>query len=449
MEKIQKLLSEGRYFDLIQEVETELKKSFNISSIEERQVFDELNQLKNKALDSIFEMANNDKEFKVDNLRSFTSSGDNEQSTHVKIKLKEGNKKLDESFIKAFDQISIINNKDTNNFQSFIYLINSTTIPNILKDEGINVNMFKNFPPGNFFQGIKDNDTPIYIIFDNSEGNENKIDKLLVALRKVIITIYEQESKNNLFKIILTDSNNTEQLKIYFYLIVFQLIYWISIYNTSELKPLFSFLFDTIQEQNLFEKTVIRLNQPEEKILSPSKTLDEQLESLSKKVLTNDNNYKQQLRSVLSVINEDDIPILLLGETGVGKSWLANIIHNESDRHNKNYEEQNCGNLSGDKLDQKLFGWKKGAFTGAIKDYDGKIKRAEGGTLFLDEIDRTTKETRDGLITFIGTKKFEVLGEGKSTQANVRLIFGSNKDLKKLFKRGNLKTIFIIESREE
>ena len=158
--------------------------------------------------------------------------------------------------------------------------------------------------------------------------------------------------------------------------------------------------------------------------------------SLAQACKTNDAGYIKILSSVATVIDQADVTLLLTGETGSGKSFLARTLHTLSDRAKAPFEEVNCGALNGDKLYSTLFGWEKGAFTGADREYKGKILRANGGTLFLDEIDRATKEVRNALLLFIETKKFERLRSEKTSTADIRLIFGTNKNLKQLISKG-------------
>ncbi len=165
------------------------------------------------------------------------------------------------------------------------------------------------------------------------------------------------------------------------------------------------------------------------------------LKELKKKCLTNDKRYISEL-SKLSKIIENDDSILITGETGVGKSFLAKIIHEMSKRQGK-FFSINCGSLTKDQLYQKLFGWEKGAFTGADKNYTGIVKEANNGTILFDEIDRTTQEVRDALVTFIQDKEFDILGGEKKQIAKARFLFGTNKNLTKLVKKKKFEKDFL------
>jgi DNA-binding NtrC family response regulator len=168
--------------------------------------------------------------------------------------------------------------------------------------------------------------------------------------------------------------------------------------------------------------------------------VDERLDSIAKQAWTDNDEYKKSLISLISIIDEEDIPILLVGESGVGKSMLAKIIHDESNREGK-FIGLGCGGLSKGKIYQELIGWKSGSFTGARYDYKGKIEQANAGTLFFDEIDRAEKDVRDTIITLIDSKEYYVLG-GEQRQADVSFIYGTNKDLIKLINRGEFEEDF-------
>ena len=151
---------------------------------------------------------------------------------------------------------------------------------------------------------------------------------------------------------------------------------------------------------------------------------------------TNDKSYKEDLAALAYAIDEENTPILFCGEIGVGKSFLAEKIHTISKRKSKKFVSVNCAGLNETNLYPNLFGAEKGSFTGSFKELKGMIREADGGTLFIDEIDKATKEIRYHLMTFIDTKKFYPLGSEKFKVADVRLLIGTNKDLKQLVAKG-------------
>ncbi len=126
--------------------------------------------------------------------------------------------------------------------------------------------------------------------------------------------------------------------------------------------------------------------------------------------------------------------ILIEGETGTGKSVLAKYIHMMSSRRDKPFIKINCAAIPENLLESELFGYMKGAFTGAYKDKPGKVELAEGGTLFLDEIGDMPVYLQSKLLHLIQEKEFERIGDIKTRKANVRIIAATNKTLKELVK---------------
>jgi NtrC-family two-component system response regulator AlgB len=121
--------------------------------------------------------------------------------------------------------------------------------------------------------------------------------------------------------------------------------------------------------------------------------------------------------------------ILLKGESGTGKTILAKAIHDWSARAAKPFLSVSCPSLSAELLESELFGHARGSFTGALKDFPGRVSLAQGGTLFLDEIGDLPLTIQPKLLRFIQEKKYERIGENITRNADVRLIAASNLDL--------------------
>lgn len=122
--------------------------------------------------------------------------------------------------------------------------------------------------------------------------------------------------------------------------------------------------------------------------------------------------------------------ILILGESGTGKSVVARAIHDNSHLKDKPFVTVSCPALSKELLQSDLFGHVKGAFTGAVRDTWGKIKQAEGGTLFLDEIGELPLEIQPQLLRLLQEREYERVGETVTRKADVRVIAATNRDLK-------------------
>ena len=114
--------------------------------------------------------------------------------------------------------------------------------------------------------------------------------------------------------------------------------------------------------------------------------------------------------------------VLILGESGTGKSVAARAVHQRSPRAEKPFVTVNCPSLSKELLESELFGHTKGAFTGAVRDHWGKVKAAEGGTLFLDEIGELPLELQPKLLRLLQDREYERVGENTTRSADVRII---------------------------
>lgn len=122
--------------------------------------------------------------------------------------------------------------------------------------------------------------------------------------------------------------------------------------------------------------------------------------------------------------------VLLLGETGTGKELFAQAIHETSNRKDKPFIAVNCSAIPKDLQESELFGYVKGAFTGAINDKKGLFEAADKGTIFLDEIGDMSPETQSKLLRVLETNTFTKVGDTKITNIDVRVISATNKDLK-------------------
>jgi len=125
----------------------------------------------------------------------------------------------------------------------------------------------------------------------------------------------------------------------------------------------------------------------------------------------------------------DRTTVLLTGESGTGKGWVARIIHNLSPRAKGPFVEVNCGGLSATFLDSELFGHERGAFTDAKERKQGLFELADGGTIFLDEIGELSLELQPKLLKVLETKTFRRLGGTREMTIDVRLIAATNRDL--------------------
>ncbi|NOX35022.1 MAG: PAS domain-containing protein [Deltaproteobacteria bacterium] len=135
---------------------------------------------------------------------------------------------------------------------------------------------------------------------------------------------------------------------------------------------------------------------------------------------------------ILPQVSESDSSVLIEGETGTGKELLARAIHNLSPRKDKPFIAINCGALPDTLLESELFGYKKGAFTSAIKDKPGRFALADSGTIFLDEIGDTSPAFQVSLLRVLQEHEFTPLGGLKKEKTNIRIIAATNKNLTEL-----------------
>jgi two-component system, NtrC family, response regulator len=134
-----------------------------------------------------------------------------------------------------------------------------------------------------------------------------------------------------------------------------------------------------------------------------------------------------------------DLSVLLQGETGSGKELFAQSIHNASSRKNHPFVAVNCSAFPKELLESEVFGYKKGAFTGAVSDKKGLFEEAHTGTLFLDEIGEMGFDLQARLLRFLEEKQFMRLGDSIPRKVDVRVIAASNRDLTKECEAGRFR----------
>lgn len=142
---------------------------------------------------------------------------------------------------------------------------------------------------------------------------------------------------------------------------------------------------------------------------------------------------------ILQQVAVTDTPVMLLGETGVGKEVLASALHRMSSRKDGPFITVNCGAIPESLVDSVLFGHEKGAFTGAIQQRKGRFERANGGTLLLDEIGELPPDAQVRLLRVLQEKKIERVGGDTEIPINARIITATHRDLKQLVTEGKFR----------
>ena len=150
-------------------------------------------------------------------------------------------------------------------------------------------------------------------------------------------------------------------------------------------------------------------------------------------------NPSKQVRKHIELIAPTDMSVVILGETGTGKEYVARAIHDKSARKNGPFVTVDCGALPKELAGSELFGHVKGAFTGAIKDKQGSFEYANGGTLFLDEIGNLSYENQVKLLRVLQEKQIKRLGSNKQVSVDVRVLTATNEDLSKEVRDGNFR----------
>lgn len=199
------------------------------------------------------------------------------------------------------------------------------------------------------------------------------------------------------------------------------------------------------------EITQIDLTKPEFPVISPKITVHwEKEDTLPESfydygLIGNSQNFIKACQQAWNYAREN-VDILLLGETGTGKELFAKMIHKVSGRKGE-FVPFHCAGTTENIFESELFGHKKGAFTGAISNRDGRCKTAQNGTLFFDEIGDVPLSLQVKLLRFLEDKKYSPVGSDKEEEADVRFVFATNKNLEELVKEGKMREDFYYRIR--
>jgi len=150
----------------------------------------------------------------------------------------------------------------------------------------------------------------------------------------------------------------------------------------------------------------------------------------------------RQLMAILDLatqVAEGNISVLIEGESGTGKELVARYIHQKSPRAANQFIKVNCAALPENLLESELFGHVKGAFTGALKDREGRFELADGGTIFLDEVAELSPVVQVKLLGVLQNAEFERVGENQTRRVDVRVIAATNKNIDEALKEGSFR----------
>ncbi|MBI5206328.1 MAG: sigma-54-dependent Fis family transcriptional regulator [Candidatus Firestonebacteria bacterium] len=220
-------------------------------------------------------------------------------------------------------------------------------------------------------------------------------------------------------------------------------------------------VYDYIQKPLPYDRLQIIINKALEK-----KDLRNEVELLKSRLekrfsfdrITGNSKAIREVFSMVKKIAKHNISVLILGESGTGKELLARVIHYESNRSNRSFVPIDCSTLPETLVESEIFGYEKGAFSGAYKMNIGKIELAQGGSIFFDEIGNLPLNIQIKLLRMLQEKEIERIGGRKQIKIDARIIAATNVDLNKnitnglfredLFYRLNEFTIYIPALRE-
>ncbi len=174
-------------------------------------------------------------------------------------------------------------------------------------------------------------------------------------------------------------------------------------------------------------------------------SLDDTIENLKEQNSSIENYFlsksikMQNAIEIMKQVSNSKATIMIYGETGTGKELAAQVIHNLSDRKDKPFIKVNCAAIPENLLESELFGYEKGAFTGANNSKPGRFELADGGTIFLDEIGDITPLMQVKLLRVIQEKEFERLGGIRTIKVDVRIVAATNRNLEELVKYGTFR----------
>jgi DNA-binding NtrC family response regulator len=174
-------------------------------------------------------------------------------------------------------------------------------------------------------------------------------------------------------------------------------------------------------------------------VVAENRALRAQIDGAAGRRIVGDSPRMKQLVKTIGAVAPGDYNVLILGPSGTGKELVARAVHDASGRRDGPFVPINCAAIPESLLESELFGYRKGAFTGADRDHQGYIARAHGGTLFIDDIDDMPVNVQVKLLRVIQEREIEPVGGGEAVPVDFRLVSATKEDLKALAAEGRFR----------
>ncbi|MEW6701658.1 MAG: sigma-54 dependent transcriptional regulator [Bacteroidota bacterium] len=197
--------------------------------------------------------------------------------------------------------------------------------------------------------------------------------------------------------------------------------------------------FDFLEKPIDRDKLLISVRNAVEQssLIKENKKLRKELPT-SEKIIGN-SSVINTIHEIISRVAKTDARVLITGENGTGKELIAQALHRQSTRADKELVEVNCAAIPHELIESELFGHEKGSFTGAVKQRIGKFEQADGGNIFLDEVGDMSLQAQAKVLRAIEEGKIERVGGNAKIEVDVRIISATNKDLQEEIKKGNFR----------
>ncbi len=202
-------------------------------------------------------------------------------------------------------------------------------------------------------------------------------------------------------------------------------------------KGAYDFITKPINKNQLLK--TVKLAIERKSLINENRILKEKIKSLEHSELIGNSRAFREMMDRAKNVAMSEVTVLLTGESGTGKDLLSRYIHNMSPRSRNSYIPINCAAIPENLLESELFGYAKGAFTGAEKDKKGRFEMADGGTILLDEISEMPLSLQSKLLRVIEDKVIDIIG-GLSRKVDIRFIAATNRDLSRLVSEGKFRS---------